>query len=216
MKVLFNKIKKTNKVFLSIYLITFIIYLVTYILLIKNLMSLSGVETTIRIIVIIIFGIWLFVYFLWNLINLILKKHIKISITTAISIILAIIFSFANYYIDILYTGINDITEKKYITYTTNLVVLNNTEITDDSILGMINNSDDIEGNVLAKKLIEKEGLTKNEVVEYSSYYEMIFDLLNGEVDGIFLNPNYQTIFGSADSFEELKNKTMALKYSEV
>lgn len=215
MKVLFNKIKKTNKVFLSIYLITFIIYLVTYILLIKNLMSLSGVETTIRIIVIIIFGIWLFVYFLWNLINLILKKHIKISITTAITIILAIIFSFANYYIDILYTGINDITEKKYITYTTNLVVLNNTEITDDSILGMINNSDDIEGNVLAKKLIEKEGLTKNEVVEYSSYYEMIFDLLNGEVDGIFLNPNYQTIFGSEESFEELKNTTIAYKYSE-
>ena len=215
MKVLFNKIKKTNKVFLSIYLITFIIYLVTYILLIKNLMSLSGVETTIRIIVIIIFGIWLFVYFLWNLINLILKKHIKISITTAITIILAIIFSFANYYIDILYTGINDITEKKYITYTTNLVVLNNTEITDDSILGMINNSDDIEGNVLAKKLIEKEGLTKNEVVEYSSYYEMIFDLLNGEVDGIFLNPNYQTIFGSEESFEELKNTTVAYKYSE-
>ena len=63
MKVLFNKIKKTNKVFLSIYLITFIIYLVTYILLIKNLMSLSGVETTIRIIVIIIFVIWLLVYF---------------------------------------------------------------------------------------------------------------------------------------------------------
>ena len=215
MKVLFNKIKKTNKVFLSIYLITFIIYLVTYILLIKNLMSLSGVETTIRIIVIIIFGIWLLVYFLWNLINLILKKHIKISITTAITIILAIIFSFANYYIDILYTGINDITEKKYITYTTNLVVLNNTEITDDSILGMINNSDDIEGNVLAKKLIEKEGLTKNEVVEYSSYYEMIFDLLNGEVDGIFLNPNYQTIFGSEESFEELKNTTVAYKYSE-
>ena len=53
MKVLFNKLKKSNKIFLVIYLITFIIYLITYILLIKNLMSLSGIETAIRIIVII-------------------------------------------------------------------------------------------------------------------------------------------------------------------
>ena len=215
MKVLLNKLKKANKIFLIIYLITFILYLITYILLIKNLLSLTGIETAIRIIVIIIFGIWLIVYFLWNLINLILKKHIKIAITTAITIIFAIIFSFANYYINILYTGISSIGEKEYILYTTNLVTLNDTEITDNSILGMINNSDDIEGNVLAKELIEKEGLNNNEIIEYSSYYEMIFDLLNGEVEGIFLNSNYQTIFGSEEAFEGLENTTIAYTYSK-
>ena len=215
MKVLLNKLKKANKIFLIIYLITFILYLITYILLIKNLLSLTGIETAIRIIVIIIFGIWLIVYFLWNLINLILKKHIKIAITTAITIIFAIIFSFANYYINILYTGISSIGEKEYILYTTNLVTLNDTEITDDSVLGMINNSDDIEGNVLAKELIEKEGLNNNEIIEYSSYYEMIFDLLNGEVEGIFLNSNYQTIFGSEEAFEGLENTTIAYTYSK-
>ena len=215
MKVLFNKLKKTNKVFLSIYLVTFIIYLITYILLIKNLISLSGIETAIRIIVIVIFGIWLIIYFLWNLINLILKKFIKIAITTAITIIFAIIFSFANYYISILYTGITNIGEHKYVVYTTNLVVLEGTEINSDSILGMINNSSDIEGNVLAKELIEKEGLTNNEIEEYSSYYEMIFDLLNGDIDGIFLSSNYQTIFGNEESFEDLKNTVVAYSYSK-
>ena len=215
MKVLFNKLKKTNKVFLSIYLVTFIIYLITYILLIKNLISLSGIETAIRIIVIVIFGIWLIIYFLWNLINLILKKFIKIAITTAITIIFAIIFSFANYYISILYTGITNIGEHKYVVYTTNLVVLEGTEINSDSILGMINNSSDIEGNVLAKELIEKEGLTNNEIEEYSSYYEMIFDLLNGDIDGIFLSSNYQTIFGNEESFENLKNTVVAYSYSK-
>lgn len=215
MKVLFNKLKKTNKIFLIIYLITFIIYLITYILLIKNLMSLSGIETAIRIIVIVIFGIWLLVYFLWNLINLILKKFIKLSITTAITIIFAIVFSFANYYINMLYSGISNIGEKEYIVYTTNLVVLNGTEINDESILGMINNSDDIEGNVLAKELIEKENLTNNEIEEYSSYYEMIFDLLNGKIDGIFLSSNYQTIFGSEESFKDLKDTTIAYTYSK-
>ena len=215
MKVLFNKLKKTNKVFLSIYLVTFTIYLITYILLIKNLISLSGIETAIRIIVIVIFGIWLIIYFLWNLINLILKKFIKIAITTVITIIFAIIFSFANYYISILYTGITNIGEHKYVVYTTNLVVLEGTEINSDSILGMINNSSDIEGNVLAKELIEKEGLTNNEIEEYSSYYEMIFDLLNGDIDGIFLSSNYQTIFGNEESFEDLKNTVVAYSYSK-
>ncbi len=45
MKILFNKLKKTNKIFLIIYIIAFILYLISYILLIKNLMSLSGIET---------------------------------------------------------------------------------------------------------------------------------------------------------------------------
>ena len=213
MKTLLNKLKKTNKIFLIICFITFILYLISYILLIKNLMSLSGIETAIRVIVIVIFGIWLLAYFLWNLINLILKKHITIAITTAITIILAIIFSFANYYISMVYTSISNIGEKEYITYTTNLVVLNGTEINEDSILGMINNSDDIEGNKLAKELIEKEELTKNEVTEYSSYYEMISDLLNKEVDGIFLSSNYLTIFGG--DFEGLENTSVAYSYSK-
>ena len=213
MKTLLNKLKKTNKIFLIICFIAFILYLISYILLIKNLMSLSGIETAIRVIAIVIFGIWLLAYFLWNLINLILKKHITIAITTAITIILAIIFSFANYYISMVYTSISNIGEKEYITYTTNLVVLNGTEINEDSILGMINNSDDIEGNKLAKELIEKEELTKNEIIEYSSYYEMISDLLNKEVDGIFLSSNYLTIFGG--DFEGLENTSVAYSYSK-
>lgn len=215
MKILFNKLKKTNKIFLIVYLITFIIYSITYGLLIKNLISLSGIETVVRVIVMVIFGIWLFTYFLWNLINLILKKYITISITTAITIILAIIFSFANYYINTLYTGISNITEEEYITYTTNLVTLNETEINENSTLGMINNTEDIEGNILAKELIEEENLTKNEIIEYSSYYEMIFDLLDGEISGIFLTTNYQTIFGSEEAFSELKNTKIAYTYSK-
>ena len=213
MKTLINKLKKTNKIFLITYIITFILYLISYILLIKNLMNLSGIETAIRAIVIIIFGLWLIVFFLWNLINLILKKHVKIIVTAVITIILAIIFSFANHYINILYTSISNVGEKEYITYTSNLVVLNGTELNEDSILGMINNSDDIEGNVLAKELIEKENLTKNEVAEYSSYYEMISDLLNKKIDGIFLSNNYLTIFGG--DFEGLENTSIAYSYSK-
>ncbi len=215
MKVLLNKLKRTNKIFLIIYLLTFILYIISYINLTKNLLRLIGIETPIRIIIIIIFGIWLITYFLWNLINIILKKHIKIAITTAITIILTIIFFIVNYYIGIIYTGINNISEEEYITYTTNLITLNTTKINKESTLGMINNSDDIEGNILAKELIEKENLKGNEIIEYSSYYEMIFDLLNKEIDGIFISSNYQTIFGSEESFKDLENTTVIYSYSK-
>lgn len=214
MKVLINKLKKCNKIFLLIYLITFIAFSVTYAILVKNLLGLSGIETIIRFIVIIFFGIWLVAYFLWNLINLILKRHITIAITTAVTIIFVVIFSFANYYIGVLYKGIGNLQDSEYVTYTSNLVVLNGNTIDNSSKLGMINSSDDIEGNVLAKELIQKEKL-ECEVVNYSSYYEMIYDLLHKKVDGIFLTSNYMAIFGSEEEFETLKNTSTLYTYSK-
>lgn len=215
MKVLFNKLKKTNKIFLTIYFLTFIIYLINYVLLAKNLIALSGIETLIRYLVIGIFGIWLLVYFIWNLINLILKRHITIAITTSITIIFIVLFGFANYYIKMIYTGIDNLSESEYVTYTSNLIALDTTTIDSNSKFGMINSSDDIEGNVLAKELIKDKGLNDNEVLEYSSYYEMIYDLINGEVDGIFLTSNYMTIFGNEEGFEKLKNTTIVYSYSK-
>ena len=214
MKVLLNKLKKTNKIYLTIYLLISILYIIFYIFLVKNLLSLTGIETLIRTLIIIIFGIWLFIYFIWNLINLILKKHITIIITTVITLIFIIIFGVANHYISILNTGISNISESEYVTYTSNLVSLNTTEFNKKSKLGMINSTDDIEGNVLAKELIKDKNL-KNEVVEYSSYYEMIYALINKEVDAIFLTPNYLTIFGNEEGFEELYNTKIVYSFSK-
>ena len=63
MKVLFNKLKKVNKVFLSIYIIILSLFIVSYVFLVKNLLSLTSIETVIRTIVIAFFGIWLLFYF---------------------------------------------------------------------------------------------------------------------------------------------------------
>ncbi len=214
MKVLFNKIKKANKIFLTIYLITFILYLVNFVFLTLNLLSLSKIETVIRILILVIFGIWGIVYLIWNLVNLILKKHITIAITTAVSIIFVVVFGIVNYYINMLNSNLDNLAEKEYVTYTSNLVVLKGTEINSDSILGMINNSEDIEGNVLAKELIKEHGLDKNEIKDYSSYYEMLYDLLNKEIDGVFLNSNYLTMF-SDDEFAGLKNSEIVYSFSK-
>ena len=215
MKILINKLKKTNKIFLSIYLLTFIIYVIFYIFFVLNIGNLSGIETALRITLIVIFGIWLLVYFFWNLINLLLKRHITLSIVTAITVIFIVLFGFFNHYMKVLYTGINNLTEKDQVEYTANLITLKDTKISGSSKLGMINSSEDIEGNILAKELIKKEKLDKNEVISYSSYYEMIYDLLNKEIDGIFLSSNYMTIFGGEDEFKDLKNTIVAYTYSK-
>ena len=98
-------------------------------------MGLSGVETLIRSIVIALFGIWLIAYFLWNLINLILKKHITLSITTALTIIFVVVFSAVNYYINVIYTSIDNLAESEQVTYTSNLIVMSGTSLNDNSNL---------------------------------------------------------------------------------
>jgi len=215
MKVLFNKLKKTNKIFLVIFLLTFVLYLINYFIAAYNLLNLAGIETIIRIIVIVLFGIWLFVYLLWNLINLLLKKYVALIITTVITILFTGIFCIGNYYINMLYSGMDNLSESEYVTYTSNLVTLKETKINSKSILGMINSSDDLEGNKLAKELIKDKKLSDNKVEYYSSYYEMIYDLLNKKIDGIFLNSNYMTIFGNESGFEELKNTIIYHSYSK-
>lgn len=214
MKVLFNKLKKCNKVFLTIYMITFILYLISYVFLIKNLIGLSGIETLIRYIVIGLFGFWLIVYFLWGLINLILKKHITLSITTALTIIFVVTFCVVNYYIDVIYTSIDNLQESEMVTYTSNLIVMSGTKLDDNSKLGMINTDKDIEGNVLAKELIIDKNLEKLEVIEYSSYYEMIYDLISDKIQGTFLNSNYLVTY-SEDEFEGIKNSMILYSYSK-
>lgn len=215
MKILFKKLKHANRFLLILFIITFLAYFVSYCFLFKNLASLSGIETAIRIFVMLLFGIWILVYFLWNLINLILKKHVKIIITSLITIIFTVIFFIGSYYINFIYSSIGNLSDSEYVTYTTNLIVFDDTEINENSHLGMINSTDDIEGNVLAKELIANKHLENLTVDNYSSYYEMINDLLNNKIDGIFLTNNYMAIFGEEEAFKDLKKTKVAYSYSK-
>ena len=64
MKAFINKLKNSNKILLILYLISLIAYAVSYVFLTINLLRLSTIETPIRIIAIIVFGIWLFIWLL--------------------------------------------------------------------------------------------------------------------------------------------------------
>ena len=213
MKVLFNKIKKVNKIFLFIFLIIFILYTSSYVLFVKNLIGVS-IETTIRVIISFILLVWLFIYFIWNLVNLILKKHITIAITSSISLILTVGLSIVTYYLGMVNSNLDNLQEKEYLTYTSNLVVLENNKITKDSVLGIISKSEDSDEYELSKELIKEEKLDENKLKIYDGYYEMISALLKKEVDGIFLTTNHLKIF-SDEEFEDLKNAQIVYSYSK-
>ena len=207
MKVLFKKIKRTNKIELSLYLISVLYYLVSYILFTICVLKLKRIETFIRIILLVFFGLYFIYYFLSNLVNLITKKHHKFFILMCITILFSLVFTVGTYYINEIYHSLNKFGERNKINYTTNLITLSKNEFTKDSTIGIISNKKDIEGYILPQELIENKKY-KNAIVTYNDYYSMMRALFDEKVDAIFVSANYITIFQDEDEYSNLAEDT--------
>ena len=215
MKVLFKKLQKSNKVLLTIFLFTSLFYLVSLIVFIKYLMSLNGIETILRIVFSISFSIWLIVYGILSLVNLILKRHKTMIVTFIITIVLSIFFIVGSVVINKIYSNLNRMTSSKYTVYTSNLIALNETTLIDNSVFGMIQNEDDIEGHILAKELLKKEKLN-NEIIYFDDYESMLFALYNHEIDALFISNNYVILFSSEENYANIANETKVIyEYSK-
>lgn len=214
MNIFLKKLKKCPKKYSLTYIITSMIYLISLVLFIYSLSKLSGIETIIRIIAIIFFIIWFFIYLLTSPLSLFTKKNKTFIAITIISLLFVPIFIGSSYVINTFYAELTNFT-KSHLTYTTNLVALKDYEFTSSSKIGMISDNNDIEGNILAKKLIEKESLT-NEIVNYDDYYLMLADLYNQKIDAIFLSGNYVVLFSSEKTYENIAKETKVIyEYSE-
>ena len=214
MNIFLKKLKKCPKKYSLTYIITSMIYLISLVLFIYSLSKLSGIETIIRIIAIIFFIIWFFIYLLTSPLSLFTKKNKTFIAITIISLLFVPIFIGSSYVINTFYAELTNFT-KSHLTYTTNLVTLKDYEFTSSSKIGMISDNNDIEGNILAKKLIEKESLT-NEIVNYDDYYLMLADLYNQKIDAIFLSGNYVVLFSSEKTYENIAEETNVIyEYSE-
>jgi LCP family protein required for cell wall assembly len=210
MKILFKKIKRANKMILTIYSLSVILYIIGYILFTRSLLYLVGIETLIRVILIIGLFLWGLAYFLFGLSTLILKRNKKFTILTIINLLFSIIILFLSIVINNIYNKIDMMSKSDYTLYTTNLIALNETNLTNTSKLGMIQNEDDIEGYVLANSLIKKENL-EQEIVYYEDYYTMLDALYNNEVDAIFVSSNYVILFSGEDAYSEIGTITKVL-----
>lgn len=213
MKRIIRKLKNSNKVMLFFYIVVLALYLLSVTAFSYSLARLAGIETLYRYLSIVI----LVLLFVWILIgnykNVIKRKKTKFILSMIISVIISLVLLFGSYLINMIYGSIDNLTEDEKIVYTSYLITLKDEEISKNSKLGMIKDNSDVEGNVLAKKLIKKYKL-KNDIVYYDTYVDLLNDMYNKEITGSFVSANYKTLFSSV--YPEIASETkVRYKYSK-
>ena len=207
MKHLKRKFKRSKPVARIIYFLVIIAYIISYAFFVKSIVSLTGIETVIRYILLILFALYIIMYAFINFFKLCVRKYKHLIITSIISVILIIVFIFSSSIIDLLLGKISSLTNSSDSKYTTYLVTLSSEKYDKNMVLGMVSDEDDYEGNILAKKLIKKEKL-KNEIKEYTSEIDLLYALYDKEIGGIFISGSYISRYSNEADFTNIATDT--------
>lgn len=211
MKSLINKLKNANKGMLFFYFISLTSYLVCYVLIFKSLLHLEGIETLIRFLILGLFGLFGLIYLIFGFKTLVKKKKIWFTILTIFTIIFAVIFGVSSHYIDFVYQKIENFVTKDTSTYTTVLIGLKGTTLTNDSKIGMITDESDRTGYILPLEFMKKENM-KQEISYYGNYTELLEALYNKEVDAIFITKDYPILYRNEEKYQNIASETEILK----
>lgn len=111
--------------------------------------------------------------------------------------------------------SLSKITEKEA-GYSSSLVVLKDSSyksIDDvkDKKIGMINDSNNIEGYTLPMEIVEEEKIYEENIVSYDSFVEMLTDLYEEEIDAVFVSSSYVSMFVTEAGFEDIADKTKVI-----
>ena len=207
MKKLLKKMFKKNKPESVIYIIVGILYLIELTLFIKNLVSLSGIETLVRALLIILFVLFFGVYIYFGYKNILKKKHKLFVLKTILALLSIFVFATSSIIIDYFIGSIGALVEKDKIEYSTYLIALKDTKFDSNSKIGLIDESTDDIVNTLAKKIIEDHNLT-NKTDNYDDYLGMLNDLYDGKVDAIFVQGNYVSLYETEEKFANITQET--------
>jgi LCP family protein required for cell wall assembly len=214
MKKLFNKFKKTNLSQRLVYIFIGLLFLVSYVNIFISLCLLHNIETGIRIIALVVLGILLCGYLFFGLILLLVKKKKTLYVASFIVVVISALCMVGSATINKVYGSISNINSaNKKILYTTNLITLNDTEFKNEkeTIVGMINNESDPEGYKLPKELIEKEKLVVT-IKEYETYFEMLEDLYNKKIQGLFITSNYGITYSTYETYSNIEQEVKVVK----
>lgn len=215
MKKVFRKLKRVKPFIRYMYYFLIFAYFISFLFFAKSVLNLSGIETILRYVVLVVFVIYFLLYVLWNLINLLTKKQAPFYITSLISMLLIFVFSVGSYYINFVYDKLGSIGESEKIEYKSLLITLNGTTIDVDSVIGRIDDKEDIEGYKLAEKLYVKEKLS-NTIEDYSDYTLMLKELLDKKIGAAFVPSNYLILYADEEGLEGLKDTKIIYEYSET
>ena len=211
MKVFFNKLKRANIVMKIFYFITMIGYWVTYVFFTKSLLSLAGIETVIRFLLIGLFAVFGIIYTIFGLVKMFQNKKVGFIVLTVFTLIFAVIFGFGSYYIDKLYGKLENFTTSDTSTYTTVLLAMSGTEYSNELVIGMVTDEEDRTGYILPLEYMSNEGM-ENTIEYYSNYTELLQALYSHEVDAIFITKDYATIYGGEETYQNIATETTVLK----
>ncbi len=113
-----------------------------------------------------------------------------------------------------------DSMNKDTVTYTSKLITLTESDTTKKNIgdkkIGIISDEEDVEGYVLAQKIIKKQGISLDNIYDYDEYITMLNALYDGEIDACFVPGNYVSMYKTRSDFEHIGDETKVLfKHSE-
>lgn len=209
MKSIIRKFKKLNVKYKVMFWIFGLLCLSSVVFMIQSLLLLKNIETVLRVFIIIFLIIGFVGYIFLSIIFLFSKKYKKYIINSVIISILSIGFIILSIYINKTYNIVDNM-NKRMITYSTSLVVMKDTEFKNDKdfVVGMISDESNIEGNVLANKLIDKKKLDKIDIKYYDDNLEMLNDLYNGSIKGILISSNYVLSYQGYENYVNIKTDT--------
>lgn len=209
MKSIIRKFKKLNVKYKVMFWIFGLLFLSSVVFMIQSLLLLKNIETVLRILIIIFLIIGFVGYIFLSIIFLFSKRYKKYIINSVIISILSIGFIILCIYINKTYNIVDNM-NKRMITYSTSLVVMKDTEFKNDKdfVVGMISDESNIEGNVLANKLIDKKKLDKIDIKYYDDNLEMLNDLYNGSIKGVLISSNYVLSYQGYENYANIKTDT--------
>ncbi len=198
-------ISKTNFI---IYLVGIVLFILSFALLSISLIKLTGIETILRILVILLLIVYGMFFAYKAYLYLVNRNRVKFAFLSLFNLLIIVIMLIFFYFINTVYGELGNLSGKDKIRYTGYLISLKETE--DINKAGITSNKDSIEGYSVAQEIIKNNKLDY-ELVEYSSYEDMLYALYNKEIDGAFVESNYLAYFSSNDSddlFHDIKDKT--------
>ena len=215
MNKLLRKFKRVNLFARCVFLSIIGVYVITFSFFAKSIISLVGIETLIRYFALVALVSYFLFYCYISFVRLIKKKYIMFSFLSFVSCVFIAVFCLSSYFIDVFYIALSDLNENSEVIYSSYLIALDDTTLNSKSKIGMVADETDIEGNILAKKIIEDYDL-KYSVKTYetkfgSAYIEMLYDLYEGKIDGVFVSSNYITLYSGEDDFKNIAKDTKIL-----
>lgn len=206
-----EKWRNANTSMKVLYILVLICYWCSYGFLVYSLLHLVGIEDLIRYCIIGGLGIIGILYTIFALKKMTNHKKVGYIVLTILAILLSIVMGGGAYYINKIYTKLENITAKDTSTYTTVLLSLKDIEFTDSSKIGMITDEDDKTGYILPLEFMKNENMS-NEIEYYGTYAELLDALYSKKVDAIFITKDYPTIYGNDDKYSNIVNETKEIK----